>query len=512
MSSTSLLSAGNHLAVDQLLTDVYSHYYQGGYRLILLKEVSKVFMLVFSCLLTLLIYLLPWQSILSCHDATQCQSLEAYITTAIQSHADLQLTHLILLVMSILILSQITISCFKVVHARRIKTFFQTSLQVPHEDFDIVSWKQVRIPIPCHSTSHLPQIVSKIVIMQEQFDILHLSYRSVSEYEIVSRIMRRDNYMIALLDTRTIQLDIPLLASSHRFYNKWIEKLVYIVFLDKLFLSNGKLDENFLKSTSTIIFRFRVAGLLSIFAAPILALVLAYSFLLENFQRYYSNRSHLDERDWSPLALWGFREFNEIALLFEKRMKLAYIPTELYVSGYCDKGYTIIGKVICFLSGSIVSVLLILSLIDEDIPFHIHFMNHSLIWYLGTFSIVYAFFRSWTPDFYTRHHNPDKLMAQIVESVHNVPTVWVSKSEANRTRREVSQLFQFRIQLFLIEIFTLLAAPLVLLYSVPLSVPKMVHWVRRFTVTTGEFGDHCGFASMGLNSAPLEPFDSETRR
>ena len=332
--------------------------------------------------------------------------------------------------------------------------------------------------------------------------------------------MRKDNYMIALLNTQSINLDIPSWLSclippppvNNGYYNKWIEKMIYLIFLDKLFLSNGKLNEAFLNDTDSIMFWFQLAGIFNIFAAPILAIVIAYNFILENFHRYYSNRVHLTERDWRPIALWNFREFNEISLFFEKRMKLTYIPTELYVSGYFNKYHSIIGRVVCFLSGSFVTVLLFMSLIDEDVPFHVHFLDHNLIWYIGFLSVVFAFFRSLTPDYHTRHHSPEKLMAQMVRCVHHVPPHWLLQSESNKTRGEVSQLFPFKIQLFLTEISTLLVSPVILLFSVPRSVPNMVKCVRRFARSCSEFGDHCCLACCGPGSFAASSFDPPTRR
>ena len=332
--------------------------------------------------------------------------------------------------------------------------------------------------------------------------------------------MRKDNYMIALLNTHSIDLNVPpwlacLLPSppvNNGCYNKWIEKLVYIIFLDQLFLPNGKLNEAFLNNTDSVVFWFRLAGVINIAAAPLLAIIVAYSFILENFHRYYSNRVQLTERDWRPIAMWNFREFNELSLLFEKRMKLAYIPTELYVSGYFDKFYSIIGRVVCFLSGSIVTALLCVSLLDEDVLFHMHFVEHNLIWYLGFFSIIFALFRSMTPDYHTRHHSPEKLMAQIVKAVHHVPSHWLLQCESNKTRREVSQLFPLKVELFLTEIFTLLVSPVILLYSVPRTVPSMVKCVRRFTRSIADFGDHCCLTCCGHGSLPVASFDSVARR
>ena len=326
--------------------------------------------------------------------------------------------------------------------------------------------------------------------------------------------------MIALLSTQSIDVNIPawlacLLPSSpvkNSYYNKWIEKLIYLIFLDRIFLPNGKLNEAFLNNTDSIILNFQLAGIFNIFASPILAIIVAYNFILENFHRYYSNRVHLTERDWRPIALWNFREFNEISLFSEKRMKLAYIPTELYVSGYFDKCQSIIGRVVCFLSGSIVTALIFISLIDEDVPFHVHFFDHNLIWYIGFFSVIFAFFRSLTPDYHTRHHSPEKLIAQIVRCVHHVPPHWLLHSESSKTRREVAQLFPFKVQLFLTEILSLLVSPVILLYSIPRSVPMMVKCIRRFTRSSSEFGDHCCLACCGPGSFPVASFDSVTRR
>jgi autophagy-related protein 9 len=300
--------------------------------------------------------------------------------------------------------------------------------------------------------------------------------------------MRKDNYCIALLSGNIVNLELPQWAVINQtssastvtrsYYNKWVEKLLYYAFIDRLHLPNGKLDESFLNRTDVIISQFRMLGYFTVLAAPFVATLVAYVFALENFQRFYSNREHLSERGWTSLSLWQFRDFNELPHTFDRRMKLAYVPAELYVSGHHNRYHSIIGKVICFITGSLITLLLLLSVFDEDILLRVHYRQHNLLWYLGTISVVYAVFRSWTPDYRTRHYHANRLMEQLIGSLHSVPSHWLRLCDTNRVREEVSAIFAYKLKLFFAEIMTILVVPILLLHSIPNSIPHMVDCIR----------------------------------
>ena len=143
MSSESLLSGFSQLRVDQRLVDIYTYFYQGGYPLMLLKEIGKLIMLSFTGFFTLLLYLMPWNQVLSCRDTNTCESLESYITLGIHSHRGNPSTYILLGVLSALLLVQTCLSLMKIIHAKEMHFFYTHSLLILQEDLDTISWRQV---------------------------------------------------------------------------------------------------------------------------------------------------------------------------------------------------------------------------------------------------------------------------------------------------------------------------------------------------------------------------------
>jgi hypothetical protein len=75
--------------------------------------------------------------------------------------------------------------------------------------------------------------------------------------------------------------------------------------------------------------------------------------------------AYLGPRKWSPLALWKFREFNELPEIFDSRMNKALEPANKYLAIFRNPLLTIIGKCAAYISGAFVATLLLASLFEE---------------------------------------------------------------------------------------------------------------------------------------------------
>ena len=78
-------------------------------------------------------------------------------------------------------------------------------------------------------------------------------------------------------------------------------------------------------------------------------------------------RHYLGPRQWGPLALWTFREFNELPHVFERRLSASYAPAEAYMRHFSRPLVTALARCVSFVAGALVAVLLLLTLFDESI-------------------------------------------------------------------------------------------------------------------------------------------------
>jgi hypothetical protein len=156
-------------------------------------------------------------------------------------------------------------------------------------------------------------------------------------------------------------------------------------------------------------------------------------------QEFHNNRDYLGPRKWSPLALWRFREFNELPRIFEQRcggayaravaaaaavalMRLcqplsllrsvnaSYEPANVYERQFPTPVLSVVGRCVSYVTGSIVSVLLLLTLLDERILLYVRVWDRNLLWYIAVLSAVLAVSRVFVPSPEDEVLNPDGAM------------------------------------------------------------------------------------------------------
>lgn len=88
--------------------------------------------------------------------------------------------------------------------------------------------------------------------------------------------------------------------------------------------------------------------------------------------------AYLGPRKWSHLALWKFREFNELPEIFESRMNKAMEPTNKYLSIFRNPLLTIVGKCTSYISGAFVATLLFASLFEEGALLYVSNNRHKI--------------------------------------------------------------------------------------------------------------------------------------
>ncbi|QPG74712.1 hypothetical protein FOA43_002045 [Brettanomyces nanus] len=158
---------------------------------------------------------------------------------------------------------------------REIKLFFNCLLGISDDELQTISW---------------PSIVKKIMILRDQNTNALASGRKMDDdddddlkskkrlnaHDIANRLMRKDNYMIALFNKQVLDtpLKLPLLDSY--FLTKTLEWNLKLCIFDYLFDTEGQLKKSVLSEHSRLSLshnlgrRFQMAGLFSIVLTPAL--------------------------------------------------------------------------------------------------------------------------------------------------------------------------------------------------------------------------------------------------
>ena len=179
----------------------------------------------------------------------------------------------------------------------------------------------------------------------------HRRDNSLDHLKVAMRIMRKENYLTAMLNQRDVlDLSMPSMAtvrtdvqstwqiftdpaggsgsgSSSRqptdraskdippinFLPKALEFALHLCILNHMFTSAFTLRQSFLSSPSLLKRRFRFAGLLLLIGTPFLLLFnLSYFFLQNTYTIKNNKATPLGAKLWSSAAHYRFRHYNEL--------------------------------------------------------------------------------------------------------------------------------------------------------------------------------------------------------
>ncbi|KAI8989804.1 APG9-domain-containing protein [Trametes punicea] len=385
--------------------------------------------------------------------------------------------------------------------------FYTYLLDIPDEDIQTISW---------------PEVVRRIGAIRESNPLTALSsnaaaHQSVTAkldaHDIANRIMRQENYLIALFNKELLDLRVPLPQALKRFpwlrvdeegkgrtLTRALEWNLRFCLMEYLFDEHGRVRKVFLKSKNRAILieglrrRFIFMGILNATFAPFIVLYLIMYSFFRYFEEYHKNPSNIGGRSYTPYAQWKFREFNELPHLFKRRLNESYPAASMYIGQFPNEKVTLIVRFVAFIAGSFAAVLLLASVVDPDLFLHFEITPHrTVLFYLTVFGSILAVARGMIPE-ENRVFDPEMLMSEVVQYTHYMPDEWKGQLHSKKVHAEFGQLFQMKVVIFAQELLSVLLTPFVLWYSLPPCAPAIVDFFREFTLHVDGLGYVCSFA------------------
>ncbi|CAL1705532.1 unnamed protein product [Somion occarium] len=380
--------------------------------------------------------------------------------------------------------------------------FYTYLLRIPDADIQTISW---------------PEVVRRIGTIREDNPITAISSNQPSSsvtakldaHDIANRIMRQENYLIALFNKELLDLRVPLPPFLKRFVvpeegkgkmlTRALEWNLRFCLMEYLFDPSGRVRKVFLKSKNRAALigglrrRFIFMGILNAIFAPFIVLyLLMYSFFRYT-EEYHKNPSNISGRRYTPFAQWKFREFNELPHLFARRLNESYpMSRRMVFSSHFFLLYFL--RFIAFIAGSFAAVLLLASVVDPDLIVHFEVTPHrTVLFYLSIFASILAVARGMIPE-ENQVFDPELLMTEVIQYTHYMPDEWKDQLHSKKVHEEFGELFSMKIMIFAEEILSVLLTPFVLWYSLPPCAPAIIDFFREFTVHVDGLGYVCSFA------------------
>lgn len=457
--------------LDMFYSNLYDYYRKQGLKCMITEVIIDLFVLAFTALFSTFLFLyFDWAKLLECDNATNCNNLTEYVRKPVLRSAWGAIVSTYFVALCIFWLWKLFHFIKTIQSVFHIHQFVQNALNISSDSLESIKWDNV---------------VRRLIALQENDETkVDWTGHRVDANTIASRIMRKDNYIIAIFEHNKLdfltgfkQFD-NLAFSSHML---WIlrNSLTNTMF-DKKF----RLRENFTaKELGRIL---RTMAILHFFCTPFALLFMLIHCVLRNAQLFHTSKEHLSHRDWTAIAQWRFREYNELQHVFDRRINLSHKPANAYIQQFQNKFIILLAQGVCFVAGSFLSLYLMFGILDENIPLYVELFGRNLLWHIAVLSGIITVCRLVIPERKGTAFEPEKHMANVTELTHyQIVENCRNYSELCR----FSNMYPYRLVTLVFELCSVLCAPYFLWVVYPRNIPAIVEFIKLNTITVEGLGD-----------------------
>lgn len=367
------------------------------------------------------------------------------------------------------------------------KIFFEHRLDIQDCNLQYLSWFN---------------ILTKFMELQKKMKFC-LMKDELTPHDIINRIMRKENYMIALYSDKIIDLSITLPIFKRKiFFSKQLEWNINKCILNYIFdgseLRHDLNDKDLMKN-------MYIYGIINLILSPFICIFVILYFFFRYMEEYRQHPKNVGSRQWNPYSNWILRDFNELPHEFKKRLQKAYSDTNDYISQFTNIFLTIVLKFITFISGSFIAILLCLTFYNEQFTHVIISHDRSVLWYIVMFGLILGITRSLIPD-ENMIFEPETILKQVIKHIHYFP----KNSNIYDVYEEISILFSYKIISVFEEILSVIINPFILLFILPQYSHNIIEFVKNKTEYIDGIGSICIYANFLNNVKEMKQINNIT--
>ncbi|KAB8345966.1 hypothetical protein FH972_023018 [Carpinus fangiana] len=395
--------------------------------------------------------------------------------------------------------------------------FYTHLLHIPDVEIQTISWQEIVGRIMNLRDAN-PRTALNINRRSRKF-IGDVAKESMDAHDIANRLMRKENYYIALFNKDILDCTIPLPGlRDRRLFSKALEWNLGYCVSDFVFNDQGQVKQIFLKDThrqaliDSLRTRFIVAGFINIVVAPIVVVSILVLYFLRYFTEFQRDPSQAGARGYTPFAEWKFREFNELHHLFQRRLNMSYPFASRYLDQFPKDKTVQLARFVRTIAGALATVLAVASLLDPEVFLGFEITpDRTVLFWLGILATIWATARGMVPDD-ELVFDPEYAINEVAQYTHYHPVHWHGRLHSDEVRQEFSELYRNKIRIFLEEILGIIVTPFVLWFSLPQCSEQIVDFFREFTVHVDGLGYVCWFAHFNFRKPGQCTAHLSTRR
>lgn len=490
--------------LDTFLTEVYIYYLGNGFLSIMLQRSLQ--MLSFAFVAGFTIFL---SNCINYDKLRRSGNMSQILVHKCASHMSSG-ANLAIWVMSFFWVLKLFQYLLDIRRLRNLHDFYQYLLGVSDIEVQSISWQEIVSRLMALRDAN-PTTAVVLPSKHRRF-LGSQSKQRMDAHDIANRLMRKENYLIALFNKDILDLTLPLpFIGKRQLFSRTLEWNINQCIMDYVFNEQGQVRPIFLKDTHRKALsdglrrRFNFAGTLNIFAAPFLVAYFLVHYFFSYFTEYQRNPSQIGSREYNPLAEWKFREFNELWHLFQRRINMSYPFASRYIDQFPKDKTVQISRFVAFVAGALASVLAVASVIDPEMFLNFEITkDRSVIFYLGVFGSIWAVARGILPE-ENLVYEPEFALQDVIDFTHYKPAHWEGRLHSDDVRKEFATLYQLKLLIFLEEILSMIFTPFVLWFSLPRCSDRIIDFFREFTVHVDGLGYVCSFAEFSFKKQGTTP-------
>jgi autophagy-related protein 9 len=388
---------------------------------------------------------------------------------------------------------------------RAMHDFYHYLLDIPDRDIQTIQWQQIVSRIMALRDLNLTTASNLSPETRKLLD--SKSRQRLDAVDIASRLMRRDNYLIALFNKEILDVTVPIPFLGNRFiFSETTGWHVNLAVMEFVFSGpNGQFNQDFLKERNRrelvrrLRGRFFWTGIISIICAPFAVVFVLASYLFKYFTEYHKDPGQLSNRDFTTFAQWKFREFNELPHLFNRRRNMAYPYANLYLAGFPKDKTEQVSSFVAFIAGAFAFVLVVFTLLDSELflTFEISPGKTAIFW-IGVLTTIYRVARGSSPQ-EDQVTDPSYYLNHVVYHTRYEPDSWHDRLHTDEVRAEFAKLYQPKILIFAEEILSMVITPFLLMFRLPQCSERIVDFFREFSIVVDGLGVTCSYSMFPFN-------------
>jgi autophagy-related protein 9 len=464
--SNSLYETKNYYIKSSFLNKMYTYYIgRGFFNIISNKIVNLLITSIIAFFIIFLTNCVDYASLMSLNSDTQLSQI-----INMSSFFDLHYSALFLFICFCVFLFLKILSIIDdFIVFKKIKYFYNDILEIDEDEIQFIIWDEVI------------QKIKSIYGTETNIDI----------YYITSRITSKDNYLVALFDHNIIEIN--------HLTNIMEWNIIYCI-IDTLFNDESGLKLDFIENKEyyieTIKRRLRIVAVLNYIFMPIIFIFILLYNLFNYGETFYNRPDSLVKRNWSRLAYWKYRSYNELFDVYDERLKKSDRIAESYSKQFPNRNVEIFARLIVFFSSAVFILFVVFSFLNQNVLIDLYITeNRSVLWYMGIFASIIAVFKNLISDKFIFY--PKEKMDELSEHL-DIPKEWVEKSNHNSVKKMFFNFYELHISTLIKNILYTLIVPFQL-WSLSYDVKDVIDFVEEVTIDDDKLGTICKFADFDNN-------------